>query len=117
MNDVIEMFKHKLESFEKQKQGLYSARNKIVGLVNSCSNNVQLSIFVDDVLPQPIVIRAGKEENQLCIFIKSDGTVEDAWKKKTWKKRISDWFRVFVSTDTLGTIARAIIALIAARSV
>lgn len=110
VNDVIEKFKHKLERFEKQKQGLYNARSEIVGCLNWCSDNVRLLIFVDDVLPQPIVITCGKEENQLCIFIKIDGTIKPVWEKRTWIKHILDFLSEFISSDTLVTIARAIVA-------
>lgn len=89
LNDVFQQFIHKFEGFENQKQGLYSARDEIVGLVDGCSDNVCLSIFVDDVLDQPIVIKNG-EDNVLFISIRSNGTLKSTWKKRTIMKKGKD---------------------------
>lgn len=86
MHDEMQKFTHKFEGAEKQKQGFYNVREKINGLVGFFSDNIRLSLIVDDILPKPIVFKAGKEENQLCIFIKSDGTLYWEWEKRTWKK-------------------------------
>lgn len=114
VHDEIQKFNYKFEGAEKQKQGFYNVREKINGIVRLCSDNIRLSLIVDDILPIPIVFKAGKEENQLCIFIKSDGTLYCEWEKKTWKKRIVDFSRV-VSSDAVLRVAQGLIMIFATR--
>lgn len=113
MHEEIQKFKHKFEGVEKQKQALYNVRNKIDELVGFGSNNIRLSLIFDDVLPKPIVFKAGKEENQLCIYINSDGTQSCVWEKRTWKKRIFDFFRHVLSSETFHRIAQGLIRIFA----
>lgn len=113
VHEEIQKFKHKFEGVEKQKQALYNIRNKIDELVGFGSNNIRLSLIFDDVLPKPIVFKAGKEENQLCIYINSDGTQSCVWEKRTWKKRIFDFFRHVLSSETFHRIAQGLIRIFA----
>lgn len=98
VHNEIQKFKHKFEGAEKQKQALYNVRNKIDELVGFWSKNIRLSLIVDDVLPKPIVIKAGKGENQLCIYINSDGTHTHVWEKRTWLKEITDIGKQVISS-------------------
>lgn len=113
----MQKFTHKFEGAEKQKQGFYNVREKINGLVGFFSDNIRLSLIVDDILPKPIVFKAGKEENQLCIFIKSDGTLYWEWEKRTWKKKFFDFFRHVFSSETFHRIAQDLIRIFAPRVV
>lgn len=117
VHDEMQKFTHKFEGAEKQKQGFYNVREKINGLVGFFSDNIRLSLIVDDILPKPIVFKAGKEENQLCIFIKSDGTLYWEWEKRTWKKKFFDFFRHVFSSETFHRIAQDLIRIFAPRVV
>lgn len=116
LTDVLQQFMHKFEDFENQKQGLYNARDEIVDLVNGCSDNVCLSIFVDDVLDQPIVIKSG-DKNVLFISIKCNGTLKSTWKKRTIEKHLKDLYKRIDFTKTtsfFGCLFHGIFGLIKA---
>lgn len=108
VHDEIQKFKHKFEGDEKQKQALYKVRDEIDGLVSFGSNNIRFSLFVDDVLPEPIVFKAGKEENQLCIYINSDGTHSCVWEKKTFGKKCIDNCKSVIFSETFRNFASSV---------
>lgn len=83
LNDVVQRFSHRFIGITPQRQTFYNIRYRIHDLVKTFADNVQISLYVDDVFDKPLIISAGKKENELDIIIKIDGTLEERWKKET----------------------------------
>lgn len=83
LDDVVQRFKHRFIGITPQRQTFYNIRNRIHDLVKTFADNVQISLYVDDVFDKPLIISAGRKENELDIIIKIDGTLEERWKKET----------------------------------
>lgn len=113
VDDVVQMFLHRFLDFEAQRKGFFDVRDKIHDLVKMCSDNVQIVIFVNDVLGKSIVICAGKMENVVHITIKNSGIVTHDWKKKQCKKHVYDNWESMLGTikSTLDCV-RGIIELV-----
>lgn len=59
-------------------------------MVRGCHDNVKITVYFDDILNEPIVVRIGNEENHLQITFKLDGRVAYCWTKETWSKFFRD---------------------------
>lgn len=75
---------------DKSKQEYLKLRSSISSYVGSSMKNVHVTIYVDDVLEEPIIICAGEGENKLVIIIDADANVTHNWEKKTWSKVLRD---------------------------
>lgn len=83
LDDVVQRFKHRFIGITPQRQTFYNIRIKIHDLVKNFADNVQIFLYVDDVFDKPLIISAGKKENELDIIIKIDGSLEVRWRKET----------------------------------
>lgn len=82
--------KHKFHDYSMLKEAFYKVRDKILETVKTCSDNVRVVIYMDDVLDKPIIVRIGAEENRLRISIRTDGKASYSWTKETWTKVFFD---------------------------
>lgn len=83
LDDVVQRFIHRFIGNTPQRQTFYNIRKRIHDLVKTFADNVQIFLYVDDVFDKPLIISAGKKENELDIIIKIDGSLEVRWKKET----------------------------------
>lgn len=80
---------------KKMKDAFFDLRDSLHNMIKQCSDNVEITIYVNDILDQPIVIKRGKMENRIRITINSNGEVTHGWTKETWTKTLWDWFYGF----------------------
>lgn len=85
--------KHKFHDYSMLREAFYKVRNKIFETVKTCSDNVRVVIYIDDVLDEPIIVRIGAEENRLRISIRTDGKASYSWTKETWSKVFRDGWK------------------------
>lgn len=90
LNKAFQRVYDKFESYEELKETFYDVRDEIHNFVRSCAENVEVAIYIDKVLREPIKVGVGKEENRLRITIKSCGKVTYSWTKETWSKKVRD---------------------------
>lgn len=77
------------------KDAYFDLRDSLHNMVKQCSDNVEITIYVNHILNQPIVIKRGKMENRIRITINGNGEVTHGWTKETWNKTLWDWFYGF----------------------
>lgn len=49
-----------------------------------------MTIYIDEVLEDPIEVLAGAGDNELVITIDEDANVSYEWTKETWSKKVKD---------------------------
>lgn len=92
---VQQKFKKDDPDHRKMKEALEDLRDGICDIVKNCSTNVQVVIYMDGVLDDPITAKAGNGDNRLRMTIKRNGTFTYGWTKETWGKFFHDaWERV-----------------------
>ena len=64
---------------------MYEIRNTIHQHMKTCADNVRVTIYVDEVLDEPLEFCIGLGENELIITVKHDGTVEYNWTYYTYE--------------------------------
>ena len=64
---------------------MYEIRNSIHQHMKTCADNVRVTIYVDEVLDEPLVFSVGPGENDLLISVNHDGTVEYKWTNCTYE--------------------------------
>lgn len=116
LNKAFQRVYDNFNSYEELKETFYDVRDEIHNFVRSCAENVEVAIYIDKVLREPIKVGVGKEENRLRITIKSGGKVTYSWTKETWSKIFRDgWEGVkSLTKKILGFIAskaRAVFAI------
>lgn len=74
--------------------------------VSGCVKNVKVTIYIDEILEDPIEVLAGAGDNELVITIDENAHVSYEWTKETWSKIISDAWNLVQSIlqDILGFI-------------
>lgn len=74
--------------------------------VSGCVKNVKVTIYIDEILEDPIEVLAGAGDNELVINIDENAHVSYEWTKETWSKIISDAWNLVQSIlqDILGFI-------------
>lgn len=82
--------KEKIRSKKELKKGYVELRKTITQTVRSCSDNVQVKIYIDEVLDDPIKITCGRGDNKLMITIDSEDGVEFTWTETTMAKAFWD---------------------------
>lgn len=90
LNKAFQRVYDNFDSYEELKETFYDVRDEIHNFVRSCAENVEVAIYIDKVLREPIKVGVGKEENRLRITIKSSGKVTYSWTKETWSKKVRD---------------------------
>lgn len=87
--DLQEAFvrvKKKFDGHQQQREAFYCIRDGFTPMIETCADNVEVVLYVDDILDEPIIVRIGDEQNRLVITIKTNGTVKYRWTKETWGK-------------------------------
>lgn len=98
--------KEKIRSKKELKKGYVELRKTITQTVRSCSDNVQVKIYLYEVLDDPIIINCGRGDNKLMVTIDSKDGVNFTWTETTMAKAFWDGWG-------LGTnIAKAIVTTI-----
>lgn len=90
LNKAFQRVYDNFEEHQELKDTFYDVRDDIHKYVQSCAENVEVVIYIDKVLREPIKVGVGKEENRLRITIKSGGKVTYSWTKETWSKKVRD---------------------------
>lgn len=108
--------KQKFNNYDKLREAFYDVRDDITDVVKTCSDNVRVVLYIDDVLDEPIVVGIGDQENRLRISIRSNGKASCSWTKETWSKIFRDgWEGVKSITkkivECLASKARAVFAI------
>lgn len=75
--------KKKFEGHQQQRKAFYCIRDGFTPLIETCADNVEVVLYVDDILDEPIIVRIGNQKNRLVITIKTNGTVKYIWTKET----------------------------------
>lgn len=83
LNDALLKLKPLFKGFDQHLNAFYKVRDEIDGDLEFCANNVQIIIYVNDILDNPLVISSGSKEKQMHITINNDGTVTKEWKRRT----------------------------------
>lgn len=108
--------KRKFNDYDQLREAFYDVRDDITEVMKTCSDNVRVVVYIDDVLDDPIIVGIGAEENRLRISIRSNGKASYSWTKETWSKIFRDgWEGVkSLTKKILGFIAskaRAVFAI------
>ncbi|XP_061188369.1 uncharacterized protein LOC133196507 [Saccostrea echinata] len=90
LNEAFNRVKEKFNGYDIMRESFYEIRDGIGDIVKTCSKNVKVVIYVNDVLDSPITVQSGNAENRLRITIKSRGRVSYSWTKETWGKVFRD---------------------------
>lgn len=90
LHTAIMRVKGKLQDHNAHKQILFRIRDDLTLAVSSCADNVEVIIYLDDVLDDPINIIVGAGDNRLRITIQTDGKVTARWTDETWGKIFND---------------------------
>lgn len=85
---ITKTFQHHLRNHEETRNALLIARDEIPQKIRHCSDNVQLVLYLDGVLKDPIKINVVSAENRLQITIKMNGQITYYWKKRTLRTHI-----------------------------
>lgn len=91
-------------------EGLFFLRDALNKMVKRCADNVEIAIYVNHYMDQPVVIKRGNCENRIRITIKSNGEVTHDWTKETWAKKLWDWFYGFF--DLVGEFGKLFISVL-----
>lgn len=106
INKAFSNVKDKIRSKVELRRGVAEIRRTITQTLQSCSDNVQVKIYLYEVLDDPIIINCGRGDNKLMVTIDSKDGVDFTWTKTTMAKSFWDGWG-------LGTnIAKAIVTTI-----
>ena len=96
------------EEHLKMKNAFYDLRDEMSGLVKTCSRDVQVVIYFNGVLDDPLTVTVGPGNNRLRITIKRNGTLTYGWTKETFGKCLRDaWENAkSIAVKILGFIAK-----------
>lgn len=90
LHNAFKRVKQHFKGHDQLANAFYKLRGGINDIVSGCEDNVNVSIYIDEVLDDPIEVCAGAGENELVITIDKDANVSYSWPKETWLKCISD---------------------------
>lgn len=110
INDGYLRAKDKFKGHDESKKEYLKLRQKISSYVGSSMKNVHVTIYVDNVLEDPIIICAGTGENKLVITIDDDAKVSHRWEKKTWSKVLRD------AWDNVESVIQNIVQMIVSKT-
>nr|XP_034312015.1 uncharacterized protein LOC117684354 [Crassostrea gigas] len=114
LHNAFKRIKEKFKDHSELKTAFYKLRGKIHTFIGNCVNNVKVTIYIDEVLDDPIEIRAGAGENDFIITIDKDANVTYSWTRETWGKVLRDaWNKAKDITERIiGFIASKVGTLI-----
>lgn len=107
--DLQEAFirvKKKFEGHQQQREAFYCIRDGFTPMIETCADNVEVVLYVDDILDEPISVRIGDQKNRLVITIKTNGKVNYRWTKETWGKIFKG------AAMTVNSLAKKLVALL-----
>lgn len=107
MQRIYVQHKAQFRGNREMRDGLFELRDALNKMVKSCTDNVEIAIYVNHILDQAIVIKRGNCENRIRITINSNGEMTHSWTKETWAKKLWDWWYGFL--DLLKTFAKLLI--------
>lgn len=82
--------KDKIRSKDELRRGVAEIRRTITQTLQSCSDNVQVKIYLDEVLDDPIIINCGRGDNKLVVTIDSVDGIDFTWTETTMAKAFWD---------------------------
>lgn len=107
LHDAFKRVKDNFKDHDELKRVFFQLRGGIHNFVSGCVKNVKVTIYIDEVLEDPIEVIAGAGDNELVITIDENADVSYDWTKETWSKIIKDaWNNVqSILQDILGYIS------------
>lgn len=107
MNKAFSKVKELIRTKKGLRKGLADVRKLITQTVHSCSDNVVVKIYMDEVLDDPIVISNGRGDNKLVLTIDSEDGVDFTWTETTMAKTFWDGWGVgkYLANAIVQTIA------------
>lgn len=107
LHNAFKRVKDNFKDHDDLKKVFYKLRGGIHNFVSGCVQNVKVSIYIDEILEDPIEVLAGAGDNELVITIDENADVSYEWTKETWSKIIKDaWNNVqSILQDILGYIS------------
>lgn len=90
LHDAFKRVKDNFKDHDELKRGFSQLRRGIHNFVSGCVKNVKVTIYIDEVLEDPIEVIAGAGDNELVITIDENADVSYDWTKDTWSKKIKD---------------------------
>lgn len=90
VNKALSKVKDKIHSKKELRKGVAELRRTIAQTVQSCSDNVRVKIYMDEVLDDPIIITCGRGDNILVVNIDSEDGVDFTWTETTMAKAFWD---------------------------
>lgn len=94
VNKAFSKVKDLIRTKRGLRKGLADVRKLITQTVRSCSDNVVVKIYMDEVLDDPIVISNGRGDNKLVLTIDSEDGVDFIWTETTMAKAFWDGWGV-----------------------
>lgn len=94
VNKAFSKVKDLIRTKKGLRKGLADVRKLITQTVQSCSDNVVVKIYMDEVLDDPIVISNGRGDNKLVLTIDSEDGVDFTWTETTMAKAFWDGWGV-----------------------
>lgn len=104
---IEQNFRKEDPQHSKMKNAFYDLRDEISGLVKTCARDVQVVVYFNGVLDDPITVTVGPGKNRLRITIKRNGTITYGWTKETLGKIFRD------AWEDAKSISKKILVLIA----
>lgn len=98
MHEAFKRVKDHFKDHDDLKRAFFQLRNGIHEYVSGCTKNVKVTIYIDNILDDPIEVLAGAGDNDLVINIEEDANVKYRWTKETWVKKINDAWNQVQST-------------------
>ena len=94
---ITKTLEHHLRNHEETRNALLIARDEIPQKIRHCSDNVQLVLYLDGVLKDPIKINVVSAENRLQITIRMNGKINYYWQKRTLKTHILKYLEEIIT--------------------
>lgn len=90
LHNAFKRVKDNFKDHDELKKAFINLRGGIHNFVSGCVKNVKVTIYIDEVLEDPIEVIAGAGDNELVITIDENAHVNYDWTKETWSKVLSD---------------------------
>lgn len=90
LNGAFARVKAKFRNRPELIKAFADVRKAITQAVRSCADNIIATVYVDEVLDDPIITTVGKGENKLLITIDSENGIDFTWTEETVAKAFWD---------------------------
>lgn len=95
--------KHILRDHDATREALNTVRNEIQNEIEKYADNVEVVIYLDEVLDGSIKIRVGRAENQVRVSIKSNGDIKYHM-KRTLSEKVWNTVKTEIIPQILGCL-------------